>query len=90
MEAAVAPLVLYIAFGFLLLALSLALIHLVRRQEVNDRIVAMDLIAAVAMGFVLVYSLLVNKALYFDVAIIISLVSFIGTVAISTYLRQRR
>jgi multicomponent Na+:H+ antiporter subunit F len=37
-----------------------------------------------------VYAVLVKNAIYFDAAIIISLISFIGTIAISTYLKQRK
>jgi multicomponent Na+:H+ antiporter subunit F len=41
------------------------------------------------MGFILVYSISSGKAIYFDVAIAIALVSFMGTVGISTYLRTK-
>jgi multicomponent Na+:H+ antiporter subunit F len=41
------------------------------------------------MGVILVYSVLINNAMYFDVPLIISLISFIGTIAISTYLKQK-
>ena len=79
-----------ISFSMLLLALIIAFFRLYTGPTVNDRITALDLIASIVMGFILVYSLLIRKALYFDIAIIISLVSFIGTIAISTYLKQKR
>jgi multicomponent Na+:H+ antiporter subunit F len=41
------------------------------------------------MGFIVVYSVLIEKDIYLDLAIIISLISFIGTVAVSTYLKHR-
>lgn len=80
---------LIIAFIFLLLALVLAVIRLIRGPEPANMIVALDLIASIAMAYILIYTLFVNKAIYFDVAIIISLISFIGTVAISNYLKQK-
>lgn len=80
---------LYISFGFLLLALVLSFIRLVKGPSVNDRIVAMDLIASVVIGFILVYSIYSKQGIYIDIAIVISLVSFVGTVAISTYLQQK-
>jgi multicomponent Na+:H+ antiporter subunit F len=49
----------------------------------------MDVIASIIMAFILVYSIYVNNALYFDVPVAISLISFIGTVAVSTYLKQK-
>ena len=80
----------YIAFALLLIALVLAFFRLVRGPTVNDRIVAMDLTASIIMGFILLYSVMIRKAFYFDVAIVISLISFMGTVAISTYMKQKQ
>lgn len=81
---------LIMAFAMLLLAFALALVRIIKGPTVQDRVVAMDLIASITMGFILVYSVLINKAMYFDIVIIISLISFIGTVAISTYLKQNK
>lgn len=89
MESSISVVVLIVTFSFLLAALILAFIRLMRGPSINDRIAAMDLIASVVMGFVLVYSVLINKSIYFDIPVIISLISFIGTVAISTYLKNR-
>jgi len=79
----------WIGFGMLLLALLLAFVRLWKGPTITDRIVAMDFIASIATGFVLLYSLLIKRSLFFDIAVIISLISFIGTVAIATYLRQK-
>jgi multicomponent Na+:H+ antiporter subunit F len=89
MDSTISVVVLIVTFSFLLAAFILAFIRLMRGPSINDRIAAMDLIASVVMGFVLVYSVLINKSIYFDIPVIISLISFIGTVAISTYLKNR-
>jgi multicomponent Na+:H+ antiporter subunit F len=89
MESTVPTIVLLIAFSLLLASLVLAFARLLRGPSINDRIAAMDLIASVVMGFVLVYSVMINKSIYFDIPVIISLISFIGTVAVSTYLKHR-
>jgi multicomponent Na+:H+ antiporter subunit F len=49
----------------------------------------MDVIAVVIMAFIIVYSVLIEKEIYLDLPVIISLISFIGTVAVSTYLKHR-
>ncbi|WP_430812166.1 MULTISPECIES: monovalent cation/H+ antiporter complex subunit F [unclassified Carboxylicivirga] len=74
----------------LLLSFVMALIRIVKGPTIQDRIVAMDLISSISMGFILVYSMLMQQAMYFDIVIIISLISFIGTVAISTYLKRNK
>lgn len=89
MEETTRTIILIIAFAMLLTALVLSFIRLMRGPSVNDRIAAMDVIAIVVMAFVLVYSILINNSIYFDIPIIISLISFIGTVAVSTYLKHR-
>ncbi|MEZ5198327.1 MAG: monovalent cation/H+ antiporter complex subunit F [Bacteroidales bacterium] len=81
--------VIYIAFGFLLVALAITLFRLIKGPTSGDRIIALDLVGFITMGFVLVYSVLINKAIYFDIPVIISMVSFIGTIALSTYLKEK-
>ncbi|SMO40132.1 multisubunit sodium/proton antiporter, MrpF subunit [Saccharicrinis carchari] len=81
-------LIIILAFAMLLIAFALAFARIVKGPTVRDRIVAMDLVASITMGFILVYSVVINKAMYFDIVIVISLISFIGTVAISTFLKQ--
>ena len=79
----------YIAFSLLLLAFVFALLRLFRGPSSSDQIVALDLIASIVMGFILLYSLLVEREIYFDIAIIIAMISFLGTIAISIYLKRK-
>lgn len=81
--------ILNIAILVLLLAFVLAFIRLLKGPTVNDRILALDLIASIIMAFILCYSVLINNAVYIDITIVISLISFVGTIAISTYLKQK-
>ncbi len=90
MENGISLLLIIGSFAALLAALVLALIRLIRGPETGSMIIAMDLIASVVMGYILLYSVVINKVLYFDIAIVISLISFMGTVAISIYLKQNR
>lgn len=89
MTGTIPDIVLYIAFAFLMVSMILTLIRLLKGPSVNDRIAAMDLISSIIMGIILVYALLIQNAIYFDVPVIISLISFIGTIAVSTYLKQK-
>lgn len=81
--------VLYTSFAFLMMAMIITLYRLIKGPSINDRIAAMDLISSVIMGVILVYAVLIQNAIYFDVPLIISLISFIGTIAVSTYLKQK-
>jgi multicomponent Na+:H+ antiporter subunit F len=89
MTETIPDIVLYISFTFLMMAMIITLVRLLNGPSINDRIAAMDLIASIIMGIILVFSVLINNSMYFDVPVIISLISFIGTIAVSTYLKQK-
>ena len=90
MESTLTSIIIYLIFAMLLFAFVLAFVRMLKGPDISDRIAAMDLIASVTIAFILSYSVLVNKAIYFDIVIVISLISFISTVAISTYLKQKK
>jgi multisubunit Na+/H+ antiporter MnhF subunit len=79
-----------LSFGILLMALILTLIRLFKGPASSDRIIALDLIASIVVGFSLLFSILFKNSIYIDIAIVITLISFIGTIAISINLRQKK
>lgn len=70
-------------------AMLLALIRLYRGPSPADRIVALDLIASVTLCFALAFAVISGVSRYLDIAAIVALVTFIGTVAYATYLKKR-
>lgn len=89
MEHSVLEISVFVSFGLLLLAFVFAFYRLFRGPSSSDQIVALDLIASVVMGFILLYSLLVDREIYFDIAIVIAMISFLGTIGISIYLKRK-
>jgi len=81
---------LLISMGFIALALILVFIRVISAPDTNNRIITLDLTASIAIGFTLIFSVLSNKTIYFDIPIIIALISFIGTVALSIYLKNKK
>lgn len=78
------------AGGFTALALCaatvlLAVVRLVRGPSLADRVVALDLLSAVAVGIVAAWSVASGEVVYLDVAILVALVAFLGTVALARY-----
>ena len=72
---------------FLLLGTSLfmALFAVFRGPTDIDRIVALDITAAIFSGLTVVFVLLTGDGQYLDAAIVLSLTSFLGTVALAEY-----
>jgi multicomponent Na+:H+ antiporter subunit F len=85
------PLTLLINFIYALLgvALLLALARLVRGPSLPDRVVALDLIAALTVGIICTYAIGTNQQVFLDVAIVLALIAFLGTVAFAQYVERR-
>lgn len=73
-----------------LLALS-ALLVFVRfflGPSIADRVVAFDLLIVVGMGIIAIYSIITDQPTVLDIAMIFALIAFLGTTAMSYYLRK--
>ena len=81
-----------IYFSMLMITVSLGLlfVRFVLGPTIEDRIVAVDILSVVGIAFVAVYALLTSEKVLIDVAVILGLVSFLGTVAFAYYLEQRK
>jgi multicomponent Na+:H+ antiporter subunit F len=78
-----------IALSMLSLALILAFVRLVRGPSVPDRVVALDLVSILAAAMTALYAIVTNEPVFLDVAIILALISFLGTVAFARYLEKQ-
>lgn len=74
------------ALGILILALFLAILRLVRGPTLADRILALDLITTLAVGFIAAIAIRTGFSLYLDIAISIGLLGFLSTIALARYL----
>lgn len=81
-----------ITISFLLLsaALVLSFIRLALGPTFPDRVMTLDLIVAVVLGFIGVYSLSSRVSDFLDMAMVISLMGFLGTVAFSRFIQHGR
>jgi multicomponent Na+:H+ antiporter subunit F len=71
------------------IATMFALWRLVRGPRLADRVVAIDLLATLAVGFLVVRAAQTGHWLYIDVALGIGLISVVGTVAFGTFVEHR-
>lgn len=77
------------ALGLLLVGMVLAVIRLIRGPNLGDRILALDMIGVLTVGFIGGVAVLTGFSLYIDIAIALALVSFLATVALARYLMSR-
>lgn len=90
----VLSLVITTVYVALLLALLFALTRLALGPTLADRVVALDLIAFLSIGFIAVYTVDTGVTAWLDIAITLALVAFLGTIAFARFIflraRQRR
>jgi multicomponent Na+:H+ antiporter subunit F len=79
----------FLAFGMLTVAMVLVFIRLIRGPSLPDRVVALDLFAILSTAFLTIYAIDTNQLVYLDVAIVMGLIAFLGTVAFALYIERR-
>lgn len=82
------PLIFFLILPILSVAMLFAFIRLVLGPSLPDRVVALDLLATFGIGMVAVYSIATDQAAYMDVAVILALIVFLGTVAFAYYIQR--
>ena len=70
-------------------AMLLALYRLVRGPSVPDRILALDTLYVCAIALLMLFGMYLGTAVYFEAALIIAMLGFVGTVVLSKYVLRR-
>lgn len=71
------------------LGMLLSLARLLRGPRLPDRVVALDLIGALAIGGVTATAVVTDQPVLLRPAVVLALVGFVGTVAFAMYLEKR-
>lgn len=82
------PFVINIVYFLLSLALLLAFIRLTRGPSLPDRVVALELIASIVVGFVGVHAIDTGISSLLDVAIVIALTAFLAAIGFARFLER--
>jgi len=84
------PVVLPIVVGALALALTLAAWRLFKGPSAADRVLALDTLYIDALALLVALGVWLDTTLYFEVALLIGLLGFVGTVCVATFLLRGR
>ncbi|REG85126.1 K+/H+ antiporter subunit F [Marinomonas pollencensis] len=68
------------------IALILNLWRLIQGPSVSDRILALDTMYINTIALILLYGMYTGSALYFEAALLIAMLGFVSTAALSKYL----
>ena len=82
---------LFIAGGLVVVgvAMLLALWRLVRGPTAPDRILALDTLYVSTIALLVLFGMYLDSEIYFEVALIIAMLGFFGTVVLSKYVVRR-
>ncbi len=74
------------AIGMVVLAMALNLWRLLRRPGRPDRILALDTLGINTIALVVLLGVALGSAVYFEAALILAMVGFVGTVALCKFI----
>lgn len=75
-----------IALALLTASFFVSAVRIVRGPSLSDRVLALDMLFSVGIGFIAVIGLKTGYYLYVDVAIALALVGFLATVAFARFI----
>lgn len=78
-----------VALVLLGLALLVSVVRIVIGPSLGDRVLALDLMTVIAMGFVGAIAIRTGQMLYLDIAIALALLGFLATIALARYVLTR-
>ncbi|GAB4338240.1 MAG: cation:proton antiporter [Candidatus Abyssubacteria bacterium] len=82
----------HVAFMFALsilgLAFVLAFVRLLIGPSLPDRVIALDLLGIIGIGFISVYSVEADESVFLNVAAVMALIAFLTTVAFAYHVRR--
>jgi multicomponent Na+:H+ antiporter subunit F len=78
-----------VGLPILVLGVALAFIRLLRGPSLADRVIALDILSVLGIGIIVAYAIASDQPVFIDVASVLALVSFLGTVAFAAYVERR-
>jgi len=75
-----------VVLGILAVGLLLALARLARGPSLADRVVALDLLSTITVAAAGVYAIGYGQTVFLDVAIVLALIAFVGTVGFAVWM----
>lgn len=76
----------YIAFALITAALILNMWRMIQGPDLVDRIVALDTMYINTIALLILLGIYLASALFFEAALLIAMMGFVGTVALCKYL----
>ncbi len=80
---------LWLAFAVLAVSFLLTVWRVIQGPTLPDRVLALDMLVGIAIGFIALIAIRTGFTLYIDIAISLGLVGFLATVAFARFILSR-
>jgi len=72
----------------ILFSILLGIIRFLIGPNTNDRVVAFDVISIIGVSLLIMLSLIYQRSLYLDIALVFGLIGFLGTTIFGRYIEK--
>jgi multicomponent Na+:H+ antiporter subunit F len=79
----------YVILPVLAICTIIIFVRFIKGPTLSDRVVSLDLLLTTGIGIIAIYSIYTDQPTFLDIAMILALIAFLGTVAFSYYLEKR-
>jgi len=79
----------WLSFAILSLSLLLSFVRLLLGPTLPDRVVALELMASLTVGFIGVHAIASQRFVFLDVAMVLALTAFLAAVGFARFLEKR-
>ena len=79
----------WVILPFIILGLIFVFIRLLKGPSLPSRVIALDMMSVLGIGIIVIYAVSTDQPVFVDVAGVLALVSFLGTVAFAEYIERR-
>jgi multicomponent Na+:H+ antiporter subunit F len=78
-----------VGLPILILGVAMVFIRLLRGPSLADRVIALDILSILGIGMIVAFAIASGRPVFIDVASVLALVTFLGTVAFAAYVERR-
>jgi len=76
----------FVSTAMVVVAMFLTLIRLIRGPSLPDRVLALDTLTINAIGVVILFGMSLASSIYFEAALLMAMMGFVGTAAICKFM----
>lgn len=80
----------FVIVPLLALAIVFTFYRLTQGPYLSDRVVAVDKLSGVAVAMMAAYAVATDQVVFLDIALVVALITFLGTIGFAYYIDKRR